>query len=188
MIAHLKGKILKTTAKGIILQTGDIGYLVFLTQPSLEAAVENSNTQFFIHHHVKEDISNLYGFDTFEQLEFFVKLISISGIGPRIGLEILSIPEDQVKSAILNEDQAFICKVPGIGKKTAQRIIIELKDKIDPIHLNRSHKSVKEPNNEALDALIKLGYQRKDVIQTLKDIPTDIIQTENIITYFLKHA
>lgn len=188
MIAHLKGKILKKTSKGVILQTGDIGYLVFLTAPTLESVEENNNAEFFIHHHLKEDISNLYGFNSYEQLEFFVKLISINGIGPRIGLEILSTPEDQIKSAILNEDQAFICKIPGIGKKTAQRIIIELKDKIDPIHLNRTHKAVKEPNSEALDALTKLGYQRKDVIQTLKDIPSEITQTEEIITYFLKHA
>ncbi len=184
MIAHLKGKIIQKTPRAIILQTGDIGYMVFLTQNQL--AELEKEAELFIHHNIKEDASDLYGFQTYDQLEFFTKLISISGIGPRVALEILNVPEGQIKAAIINEDDAFICKIPGIGKKTAQRIIIELKDKITSE--NREYKGLKDTNSEALDALTKLGYQRKEIQELLKDLPEEIKKTEEIITYFLKNA
>jgi len=186
MIAYLKGKIVKKTPRGAIIQTGDIGYMVFIPQ-NLLADLEGT-VELFIHHQVKEDASDLYGFQKYEQLEFFNQLISISGIGPRLGLDILNAPEDQIKSAIINGDDAFICKIPGIGKKTAQRIIIELKDKLEITSLDREYQGIKDTNNEAIEALTKLGYQRKEIINILKEIPSEISKTEEIITYFLKYA
>ncbi|PIR54886.1 Holliday junction branch migration protein RuvA [Candidatus Peregrinibacteria bacterium CG10_big_fil_rev_8_21_14_0_10_36_19] len=186
MIAYLKGKIIKKTPRGAIIQTGDIGYMVFLTQNLLGNLTDSA--ELFIHHQVKEDASDLYGFQNYEQLEFFNQLINISGIGPRLALDILNAPEEQIKSAIINGDDAFICKIPGIGKKTAQRIIIELKDKLEVTNLDREYQGIKDINNEAIEALTKLGYQRKEILNTLKDIPSEITKTEEIITYFLKYA
>lgn len=182
MIAHLKGKVLKKTDKGIILSPGNIGYFVHITKDLL-ASTENE-VEFFIHTNIKEDAQDLYGFANYEDLEFFVLLLSVKGIGPKVALEILNIPSEKLKPAIVSEDETFICRTPGIGKKTAKRLILELKDKIetDQIH------SPVQSHSEVIDALFKLGYQRKDITKTLRDAPEEITKTEELITYFLKNV
>ncbi|MBD3360282.1 Holliday junction branch migration protein RuvA, partial [Candidatus Peregrinibacteria bacterium] len=99
MIAHLKGKILKKTDKGIILENGNIGYFVHLTNILLSEIEENQEIELFIHTHVKEDALNLYGFQVFQDLDFFNLLISINGIGPKVAMEILSVSPEKLKSA-----------------------------------------------------------------------------------------
>ena len=188
MIAYLKGKILKKTVKGIILDTKNIGYFVNLTIPLISEIKENQDIELFIHTHVKEDSLDLYGFQTYQDLEFFNQLISIGGIGPKVALEILSVPQEKIKAAILNEDEAFICKIPGIGKKTAKRIILELKDKIDESE-NREYQSITpEVHKDTVEALIKLGYQRHEVKRMIKEIPEDLTEVEEIITFLLKNS
>ncbi|MBI4975705.1 Holliday junction branch migration protein RuvA [Candidatus Peregrinibacteria bacterium] len=193
MIAYLKGNIVKKTGRAIVIDTGNIGYLVYITKPLAAELLEDTEIKLFIHSHIKEDIFDLYGFINYKDLEFFERIIGISGIGPKTGLEILSLPPDKIKKAIINEDEAFICQTPGIGKKTAKRIILELKDKLETedlenISLDRTEKTLSEVHREAVDALLKLGYQRHEVIRTLKDIPKEIIEAEEIITYFLKNT
>lgn len=191
MLAYLNGKVLKKTNKGIILNTGNIGYFVHIPKNLLPEIENEQEIQFFIHHHIKEDLSDLYGFSEYQNLEFFIQLIGISGIGPKVALEILNISPDKVKSAILSEDEVFICTIPGIGKKTAKRLILELKDKIQINNLNNlesSHQSLSQINNDALEALIKLGYQRKHIVQTIQELPKEVKKAEEIITYFLKNA
>ena len=184
MIAHLKGQVLKKTDKGIILDTGNIGYFVHLTKNLISEINETTTINFFIHTHVKDDAQDLYGFATFEDLEFFKQLISINGIGPKVALEILNVEPSKMKSAIISEDEAFICQIPGIGKKTAKRLILELKEKLKGTKYEAgSHKT----HAEALDALIKLGYQRHEVRKILSNVPPKITETEEIITYFLKN-
>lgn len=186
MIAHLKGIVLKKESRGIIVSTGNIGYFVYLTPTALAEIEEEKEAEFFTHHHVKEDHSDLFGFTKYEDLQFFQQLISVSGIGPKLALDILTFPQESVKSAILNEDDAFICKIPGIGKKTAKRMIIDLKDKITVAEI-REYKGI-DTHPDATDALIKLGYQRKEIIKTLENLPKELIEAEQIITYFLKNA
>ena len=185
MIAHLQGKILKTTDKGIILSTGAVGYFVYLSENDYQ---EGQEVALFTHHHVKEDHSDLFGFKTYEDLQFFQQLLSVSGVGPKLALDILSVPQDQVKGAILHEDEAFICKIPGIGKKTAKRIIIDLKDKIEALETRPYQGLQNDPHPDATDALVKLGYNRKDIEQILQTLPAEITAAEDIITYFLKNA
>jgi len=182
MIAHLKGKVLKKTDKGIILSPGNIGYFVHITKDLLSET--KNEIELFIHTHIKEDAQDLYGFVNYEDLEFFVQLISVKGIGPKVAMEIMNIPTEKLKPAITSEDEIFICRVPGIGKKTAKRLILELKDKIET---DRIHTPVAS-HSEAIDALLKLGYQRKDITKNLREIPENITETEEIITYFLKNA
>ena len=179
MIAHLKGKVIKKTNKGIILSTGHVGYFVHVSKIVLP--IIEHEAELFIHHRIKEDASDLYGFQKYENLEFFTKLLSINGIGPKVALEILSVPSKEIINAIADNDIVTICKIPGIGKKTAQRIILELKDKL--VDLDRSHQGI---NEEAIDALTKLGYQRREISEKLKDLPAEIKSTEAIITHFLK--
>jgi Holliday junction DNA helicase RuvA len=182
MIAHLKGKVLKKTDKGIILSPGNIGYFVHITKDLLSTVKKEA--EFFIHTNIKEDAQDLYGFVNYEDLEFFVQLISVKGIGPKVAMEIMNIPTEKLKPAIISEDEIFICRIPGIGKKTAKRLILELKDKIET---DRIHTPVAS-HSEAIDALLKLGYQRKDITKNLREIPESITETEEIITYFLKNA
>ncbi|MFH1284875.1 MAG: Holliday junction branch migration protein RuvA [Candidatus Peregrinibacteria bacterium] len=188
MIAHLKGKVLKKTDKGIILSAGNVGYFVRITKDQLEKTAEKQEAEFFIHTNVKEDALDLYGFAEYDDLEFFNQLISINGIGPKVGMEILNVPREKTAAAIANEDEAFICKIPGIGKKTAKRVIMELKDKIQIIQ-DRPYRSIsQETHGEAVDALIKLGYQRHEVKRLLGSVPEEISETEEIITYILKNS
>lgn len=186
MIAHLKGKILKKTDKGIILDTGNVGYYVNLSASKLAEIHETNDCQFFIYSNVREDAFDLYGFTNYEELGFFKNLISINGIGPKVAMEILNSPSDKIKSAIVNEDAAFICKIPGIGQKTAKRIILELKGKIEVESLPEEYQSA-EINNDVMDALLKLGYQRQHISRTLNGLPEELIEAEEIITYFLKN-
>jgi len=189
MIAYLQGKIKKKSEKSIILDIGNIGYLVSLTSNLLAEIEEKEEIELFIHSHIKEDSFALYGFTSETEQNFFKQLLTISGIGPKVALEILSVPSNKIKLAIMNEDEAFICKIPGIGKKTAKRVIMELKDKIQIEALeDREYKPIQaEKHEEALEALIRLGYQQHQVKKLLNNLPEEIVQTEEIITYFLKH-
>lgn len=186
MIAYLKGKILTRTPKGIIIDTGNIGYFVHLSKPALENCLEHG--EFFIHTHVKEDSLDLYGFLTQNDLGFFEQLITINGIGPKVALEILSQNSEKVKNAILNEDEAFIRKIPGIGPKTAKRLILELKDKVVPENPENYTKIDIEAHHDVVEALTRLGYQKHDISRRIKDLPQEIVEIEEIITYFLKNS
>lgn len=185
MIAHLQGKIIKKTDRGIILEAGNVGYFVHLPITLLTEKNENSQEAFFIHTHVREDALDLYGFSTFEQLTFFKKLIGISGIGPKTALDILGVPQEKIKEAIINEDLEFIRTVHGIGPKTAKRIILELKGTIADEERIPGRLST---NNDVIEALSKLGYQKNQIIQTLERLPAEIKEPEEIIKYFLKNT
>lgn len=190
MLAYLKGQVIKKTNKGIIINTGNIGYLTYLNTSLLSEIEEFSQIELFIHSHIKEDAFELYGFTNYKSLQFFTQLININGIGPKVALEILNIPISKIKGAILNNDETFLCEIPGIGKKTAKRIILELKEKIEDGDLETlQYRSLsKETHNEALEALIKLGYQKHEIVRVIKDIPEEIKETEEIITFFLRNT
>jgi len=186
MIAYIKGEIIKKTEKSIIINTGTIGYLVNINKNIISEIQENQETELYIHSHIREDTFDLYGFNNYEELEFFKTLISISGIGPKVGLEMLNISPNKLKSAIINEDVTFICTIPGIGKKTAQRIILELKGKVQIDNIEElKDLSI---NEDIIEALINLGYQRKHIVKTLEKAPENIEKEEELITFFLQNA
>lgn len=193
MIAYLKGNVLKKIEKGIILDTGNVGYLVHPPAALLESLKESQAVELFIYSNIREDAFDLYGFENYNQLTFFKTLLSVSGIGPKTGLEIMNGDVQKIKLAILNEDHNYIKKVPGIGEKTAKRMILELKSKIEMEDIsglgNSSNKSSSssEPHPDATEALLRLGYQRQQVTKTLRSMPTEIIEAEEVITYFLKN-
>jgi Holliday junction DNA helicase RuvA len=191
MIAYLSGNIIKKVPNGVILNTGNIGYLIQLPTPLLEKAAEKSDAAYFIFTKVREDDISLYGFATTDELNFFKLLLNVNGIGPKLGLEIISQDQTKVKSALINGDLNFLTKIPGIGKKMAERMIVELKGKIVLAKADyaRTHNPLDTPQgNEAISALITLGYQKAEIRRTLKDMPENINKTEDIITYFLKNV
>jgi holliday junction DNA helicase RuvA len=194
MIAYLKGKTLKIEARQIILKTntGETGYLVNLSESAAAELSENDEIEIFTHTHVREDALDLYGFLQYSDLKFFKQLIAISGVGPKTAQDIVSLPLNDLKKSILQDDPTLISSVPKIGKKIAHRIILEMKNKIDPDDLemlDRSHTPInKNMNDDVVDALEKLGYNKKQISRTLASLPKEIEDPEQIIKYFLQNA
>lgn len=188
MIAFLEGTIQKKLTENIILNIGNIGYLVNISSNNLAELEENDTLSLFVHTSVREDNISLYGFQTLEELDLFKKLISVSGVGPKTGLEILNSSAASVRYAISEGDAVLLEKTPGIGKKTAQRIIIDLKNKISQSQKPEDYIDMKNINRDAVKALEKLGFRKHQIISRLKDIPEDITNEEEIIRYFLQNA
>ena len=164
MIGFLEGKLLRRETGRIILLTGGVGYelaISFQTFCSLPQAGETVSLE--IYHHVKEDRNELYGFLGLREKELFEKLISVSGIGPKTALGVLSPhPAGEVAAAIDNEDLSFLTKIPGIGKKTAQRVILELKGKLahDEVEAAGEISGSSAFRDDALNVLVNLGYKK----------------------------
>lgn len=194
MIAFLKGTLLKKLDRGIILDTGSIGYHVHLPTRILADLSDNKEIHLFIHSNIREDAFDLYGFTHHDELDFFRQLISISGIGPKVASEILNSPIDKVKNAILSEDFKMLSQIPGIGQKTAKRLILELKGKVITTDLDRAVGGLTKPQSlsdlheDAISALERLGYNKPQILKTLDRLPPELTKAEEIITYFLKHA
>lgn len=189
MIAFLSGTILEKLAKSIILQTGNIGYEITLPAPLLDKLEISRTAKFFIHTHVREDELRLFGMESLEQLKFFKMLIEVPGIGPKLATDILAISLEKIQGAIMNKDLAMLQSIPGIGKKIAERLMIELKNKVELLRINGPYETLRaEENEEAMTALLSLGYQRKHVMDVLKKRPKEMQKTEDIVRYFLQNA
>ncbi|MCD4761268.1 Holliday junction branch migration protein RuvA [bacterium] len=169
MIAYLKGKILKKTSKSIILLTNSIGYEVFLTLKNLEQVQAEQEKEFFVYSYIKEDAFDLYGFANLEELDFFKKLISVSGIGPKSALNVLALAEvEELKRAITSGDYTVLQQVSGIGKKTAERLVVELKEKFI---VDLSEQAVvTDSDKQVVEALVSLGYKQNEARGIIKDL------------------
>jgi len=191
MIGYLKGKLIHKTENLLTINVSDIGYNVFVNEKTSNLFQLNQTLELFIYTKVREDEISLFGFERSDILDFFKQLISVNGIGPKSALEIVNNDIESVKNAIVQEDKVFLSKVPGIGKKTAEKIILELKSKIN---INPNYKpstKTKEESNQvedAINALLSLGFNRAKINIGIKDIPQNLTSTEEIITYFLKNA
>lgn len=192
MIAYLNGILQKKLEKKIILNVNNVGYLVTVPATMLFTLEEGQKIELYIHTAVREDDISLYGLPSAESIKFFNQLISVQGIGPKMATDMMSLPTDNIKNAIINGDTATLTSIPGVGKKIAERLVTELKDKIEMVSTGifpqHTKGSLKRENEEAVDALIGLGYQRNEVIRKLKDMPEKIQKTEDIVRYFLQGA
>lgn len=188
MIAYLNGTIQKKLLGAIIVNTDGVGYLVHTNKNFYSECEESDPVELYIHTAVREDDISLYGFASIDELNMFKLLISVSGVGPKSALEILNNPLSSLKYAIVKGESELIVKTKGIGAKTAGRIIIDLKGKIDTVEKPENYKSDPEIDNDALNALINLGYKRHHIVSALKNIPEEISETEEIIRYFLQNA
>ncbi len=166
MIASLRGKLISKKPDSIIVDVNGVGYLVYVPI-SILPFIKDINEEIFLHIYtnVRDDAIMLYGFATEEEKRIFSTLINISGIGPKIALNILStISSSNFHKAIYNEDVTFLCRVPGLGKKTAQRLILELREKLPAII-----KEDKEPIfDDTLSALVNLGYKKNIAQEALE--------------------
>jgi len=187
MISYLEGKILDKNEKFFVVDVSGVGYRIFSHSGILEKIPEKGqNVKIWAHLYVREDAMELYGFLNKEELEFFEILISISGIGPRSALGILEgAPVSSLKQAIVSEDETFFTKVSGIGRKTAQRLILELKSKLAKTVVLEKGESFKEMG-DAFEALVALGYRHNDVRRILNELPKDIKRAEAKVKDVLK--
>lgn len=164
MIAYLKGNLIQKSTNQAILDVGGVGYRVWIPLSTyLQLGILNENTELFIYTHLTDNSLSLYGFSTEEEREIFLKLISISGIGPKLALNILSgIEASDLEDAIRKSDVARISLIPGIGKKTALRIAVELQEKLEKKERALVASGFEE-KEDLISALMNLGFKRKEV-------------------------
>jgi Holliday junction DNA helicase RuvA len=189
MISYLRGKIKVKDEKFLVLDVAGVGYQIFVSPLTLEEIKDKEEVELFTYLYLREDAMELYGFLTNEEREFFVQLLTVSGVGPKSALGVLSVARlDDVKKAIIHGDPAILTKVSGIGKKTAERVIIELKNKIDVSDLSEKTKSteIEIEESNAIDALVKLGYSASEARDALRAVDKNIVGVENRIKEALK--
>jgi Holliday junction DNA helicase RuvA len=178
VIAQLRGRVVGRRPDGVILDVGGVGYLVQATSRALQKAEAGEDVTLDTHLHVREDILQLYGFAEPAERELFELLLSVSGVGPKVALAILSssTPTD-LRRAIALEDTTRFVAIPGIGKKTAQRVVLELKEKLGP------PEAVAEPSGQELvarDALLELGYSVPEAERALAGTDPELAPEERV--------
>lgn len=188
MIAYIEGQIIKKFEKSLVVKSNGIGYLVFVNETILSENDENNEIDLYCHTVVREDDISIYGFLNVDEIKMFKLLIGVSGVGPKSALEILNNPVASLKYAISNKETHILISTPGIGKKTAERIIIDLQNKIDSIEKPQNYKVTNAFDDDALNALVNLGYRKQQIINILKKKPSEIEKTEDIIRFFLQNA
>jgi Holliday junction DNA helicase RuvA len=162
MIAYLRGRILSKTPQNVIVEAAGVGYEVAISIPTFTALpAEGSEISLLIHTHVREDTLALFGFMQPEEKRLFEKLLGISGIGPKLAITVLSgLPSERLIAAIHGQDHAMLTRIPGVGKKTAERIVLELKDKLDDLASPQAGGVSTPVSEDVLSALVNLGYPR----------------------------
>jgi Holliday junction DNA helicase RuvA len=174
MIAHLSGTLISKQATNVILDVGGVGYEVTIPLSTFyEMEDTGANVQLRIYTHVREDTLQLYGFRTVREREVFLRLISVSGIGPRLGITMLSgMSADEIIASIRSNNLVRLTSIPGVGKKTAERVVVELRDKINSLAASGAEEGTAADaaaggpptegtmRDDALSALVNFGYQR----------------------------
>jgi Holliday junction DNA helicase RuvA len=177
MIARLRGRAVASTPEGLILDVGGVGYLVAATPTAVRKADGAEEVTVETYTHVREDTLQLYGFADRAERELFVQLLSVNGIGPKVALAIVSrSPADELRRAIVREDTARFVAIPGIGKKTAERIVLELKEKLGPVEQTTA------PLGDlmARDALVELGWTMLDAERALQEVDETLPVEEQV--------
>ena len=178
MIALLRGTLAYKSIDHVIIDVNGVGYRLFIPLSTFYSLPETGEISLYTHTHVREDALLLYGFLTLEEKELFVTLIGISGIGPKLAVNILShSPVAELKNAIATSDVKRLSGLPGIGKKTAERLVLEMKDKIEPVAAatgtrtsSAGSPSAKDLINDVISALVNLGYKENQARKVLENM------------------
>ncbi len=186
MIAHIKGTIIHNDEKFFIVEVNEVGYKIFTTASTISKYKKGDEASFWTHMAVRENSIDLYGFITNEEMEFFNLLLNVSGIGPKSALSILGVaPIETLKKAIATGDTTYLNKVSGIGRKIAEKIIIELRDKLLSYKNEDSENSLRD-ESDIIEALKALGYSQSETRNALSQIPANIEGAKNRIREALK--
>lgn len=190
MIAHVQGVVAEKFNAAVIVDVQGVGYEVQVSLSDFDAVQLEKEVKFYTHHHVREQAEELYGFSSLAAKKMFELLITVQGVGPKAALAILSLGSaEQVRNAIASSDAAYVANAGGVGKKTAERVVVDLHDKVGlPTAYGRSNEPVQTELNtsdEALEALMALGYTLADAMEALKDIDS-ALPTNQRVTKALK--
>jgi Holliday junction DNA helicase RuvA len=181
MIARLRGKPVASTLEGLVLEVGGVGYLVAATPSAVRKAEGADEVTVETYLHVREDALHLYGFAERAERELFVQLLSVNGVGPKVALAIVSgSPAEDLRRAIVREDAARFQAIPGIGKKTAERIVLELKEKLAAAPLAPVAAAGLDDHVVARNALVELGYSLSDAERALAETDADAAPEERV--------
>jgi len=182
MISRLRGKAVAWDADGLVLDVNGVGYRLFATPAAVRKADGADEVVVETHLHVREDAMQLFGFADADERELFEQLLSVSGVGPKVALAIVSgYSPAELRRAIVREDDAMFQTIPGIGKKTAQRVVLELKEKIAPLAaVEAPHLGAGDGHIVARDALVELGYSAAEAEQRLAAIDPDLPPAERV--------
>ena len=185
MIGYLEGKIFAIRPGYAIVSTGGVGYKTHLSKDALSRLVPGETSSFWTYHVVREDVQDLYGFKTEEELRFFELLLTVSGIGPKSALAILDIASiETLRTAISTGRSEYLTKVSGIGKKTAEKIIVELRDKVGTSVEGGT--AALKGEEEALEALKSLGYSQQEARDALRKVPAELTSSNDRLREALK--
>lgn len=184
MIAHIRGVVAEKFAGAVIVDVGGVGYEIQVPLGDFDEALLDADVKFYTYHHVREQSDELFGFSSLTAKKLFELLISVQGVGPKAALAILSLGQsEQVRSAIANSDAAFIAKASGVGKKTADRVVVDLSDKVGlPTNYGSVNMVQTEMNtyDEALEALMALGYTLADGLKALENVDSTLPTNERV--------
>ncbi len=186
MIAFVRGTAVDMTENSVIVETGGIGYEIYMTGTDLSQIHMGEEVKIHTYFNVREDAMQLYGFRSKDDLQMFKLLLGVNGVGPKAAVGVLAgITADELRFAILSDDVKTLSKAPGIGKKTAQKLILELKDKMkleDAFEIKLAHEQekaaaglgeVSDGRQEAVEALVALGYSSTDALRAVRKV-TDV--------------
>ncbi|HMI09239.1 MAG TPA: Holliday junction branch migration protein RuvA [Candidatus Saccharimonadales bacterium] len=185
MIAHVSGVASEKFNSSIIVDVHGVGYEVAVALGDFEQTLLNEPVKFYTHHHIREQSQELFGFTSLAAKKLFEMLITVQGVGPKAALSILSLGESEtVRNAIANADSAFITKASGVGKRIAERVVVDLTDKVGlAIRTNVSNEGASKQlahSDEALEALMALGYNLNDATRALEGISTDLSTADRV--------
>ncbi len=199
MYAYIRGTLAELTEEAVVVEAGGVGYQIYTTGQTLDCLPPvGGEVKLYTYLNVREDAMVLYGFLTRDDLRVFQQLLGVNGIGPKGALAILSVmTTDDLRFAVLGEDVKAIAKAPGIGSKTAQRVILELKDKVsleDAFEQKLAHaggeqeERARGAKKEAMEALVALGYSSSEALRALEGISADEdADAESMLKAALKH-
>lgn len=176
MIGSLRGEVLDRNLDGtVLLEIGGIGYVVHVTERTLAELEPGTTTFLHVHHHIREDAQLLFGFSTREERATFQSLIKANGVGPALAMSVLAThPPAALVDIVANNDAAALTLVPGVGKKTAERLLIELRNRLSlPVLDTAPHGATSSSIGEVREALVGLGYGTDEIRDVLRELPAD---------------
>lgn len=177
MISYLSGKIRSKGKSFIIVEVNNLGYKIFISPTYYSELNIGDEVEIYTHQYIREDALDLYGFRDIPELEIFEMLLAISGIGPKSALGVLSVGSiDDIKSSISSGDSSLLTKVSGIGRKTAERVVLELREKISALDSSSfsGRTKISNSSSDEIDALISLGYSIQQAREALKNVDSSI--------------
>ena len=185
MIAHVFGKVAEKFNGSLVIDVHGVGYEVSVATNDFDAVILDQEVKFYTYHHVREQSEELFGFSSLAAKKLFEMLITVQGVGPKAALAILSLGDaEQVRNAIANADSSFVQKATGVGKKTAERVVVDLSDKVGlPTHYGRTEAPLQTELNtsdEALEALMALGYTLADATKALENVDANLPTAQRV--------